>query len=198
MAIKFVGYCPEDQVAIKPARRADLDMLARMKRGKSYKVVVTELRSKKADGLYHDALTWAARNWPEGMWPNPDGDKELLRAGLQCKAGPRWRKSVDFEPGSVKSALFLIEEFRGEEKYAFTQPVELTDPKTGELGQWLRVHVPISIAHEAMPEKAMVDLRRAVIEQIEEVFEMEIKAFIHKCKEAAHDKEKPQEELEDA
>ena len=153
----IVGGKPQ---GLAPKRRIDAELLAGLKPG-AYKAKISKLRSIKADRLYHCAIEVAADNWPEGEEPEPKGDKELLRAWLQCKAGPNWRKSADFPWDTRHSAIFLIEHLVGEGRYAFTERID-TDQ-----GPKFRVHVPLSINHDNMDDEEFQPLRAAVLEMLE-------------------------------
>jgi hypothetical protein len=194
MAIELQGYRNEDELTVKPLRAADQAMLERMKPGRNYKI--TELRSRKGDGLYFKALDVAAELWPEGKWPEPAGDAELLRYALQIRAGRGWRKQCDFPPAAVASALAVIEAMRGDGKYAFTKGIQLPDPETGEIGDWMRTYIPISISHDEMGEVRFAPLRKAVIEQIEITFGCDVKELIARYEMAAIDKKQAAKDRE--
>ncbi len=163
---------------LAPKRRIDADLLAAMKPG-PYKAKITKLRSQKAHNLYFKAIEVAAEQWPSNLEPEPKGDAELLRAWLQCTAGPKWRKSLDFPPETHELIVTLIQEIRGEGRYAFVDPVVTTK------GPKLRCTIPLSIAHDAMDEDEFAPLREGVFEIIELTFGKTVNDLVAEAQMAA-------------
>lgn len=153
------------------ARILDRELIGQLKPG-AYKAKITKLRSTKADNFYHKILEIAAIHWPDGVNPDPKGDKELLRAWCQCKAGPHWRKSLTGPPEAKDMVIAAIEALKGDGKYAFVEEIATDD------GPKLRLHIPLSIDHDHMGEDEIRPLRDKVFEIIEFVFEMTPKQLL--------------------
>lgn len=163
-------------VGLLPARRIDYDLMReRLKPGVKYKAKITQARSRPAHNFYFGVIEAAAMYWPKRDEPHPEGDAKLLRAWLQCKAGPKWRKNVDGPPDSYEFALKMIEALAGDGRYAFVDSVITTDK-----GPVLRVHVPLSINWDEMPEGsgAFGELRQEVFDIIELKFHMTVHELV--------------------
>lgn len=155
-----------------PARRIDAEFINELKPGE-YVNKISRLRSRKAHNYYFLAIDRACENWPRQDEPCPEGDEKKLRAWLQCKAGPKWRKNIDGPPESVEMAIKIIEALAGEGRYAFVDTVVMTDA-----GPKLRVHIPVSVNEYDMPGDEFIELETAVFEVLELKFGCTIQELI--------------------
>jgi hypothetical protein len=144
-----------------PMRPNDSLMMQQLPEGKAFKAKVTKLRSSKANRFYFKVLDLAAFHWPSGLEPEPEGDANLLRAYLQCQAGPEFSWKIDFPVEAYKSVIEMIERTRAKDVFAFVKTI-----KTDQ-GDKLRVYIPESTAFDMMEEAVNIKLRRLVFEQIE-------------------------------
>ncbi|MBP8235146.1 MAG: hypothetical protein KAY22_22875, partial [Rhizorhabdus sp.] len=158
-----------------PARVADAVELEKLALKKSdalrpYRCRLTHPRNGLVHRTYFAAIAAAAKRWPEGMEPQPEGNADLLRAWLQCKAGRFTRRTA---PVAAKdTVIWLLGEIRDADKYAFVKEV-LVD---GE--PHLGIFVPDSVAYDEMDDTEFEPLKTAVFTRIEEVFGMDVKTLI--------------------
>lgn len=151
--------------ALVPLRRIDAELIASIKPGK-YRVKLTQLRSVRAHNHYFKVIEIAADNWGK-QEPDPQGDAKLLRAWLQCKAGPQWRTSLTGPLEALPLVKSTVEAMHAD-KYVFIDEADYDGRRM------CRVHVPISINHDDMGEEKFRPLRQAVYEIIELKFKCTI------------------------
>jgi hypothetical protein len=165
--------------ALLPVRRGDEEALLKMADGVPYRAKLSKHRSVKGNNFYFRAIARACENWPHGQEPEPEGDSELLRAWLQCRAGPEWRMSQDFPVEAAAAVMWLLEHIRADNKYAFIKTV------TTEEGPKLRVLIPKSTAFDQMDEEENAPLRKAVFEIIESVIGVKVEDLVYEAESAA-------------
>lgn len=165
-----VIYVHSDGATLTPVRPVDIKALAKLPIGKPLRNSITRPRNGKVHRLYFAAIAAAAKHWPEGAEPEPEGDADLLRAWLQCKAGYARRR---FFPVAAKDAVIaLIQDIRGDDKYAFVKEVQVD----GEPG--LVVFIPMSIDYGTLDEKEFEPIKQPVFEIIESMMECSVKELV--------------------
>lgn len=158
MPIQF--HVKREGKTLVPFRKVDEAALEKLPERRPIAITASKPRSWQAQKLFHSVIAIACDNWPEGIEPNPEGNKELLRAWLECMAGPKWRRTIDFPVEVAEGIVALMRELAGD-KYAFVKPIEVDgEPR-------LRVYVPKSTRYRQMDEAEFSPLRDEVFRIIE-------------------------------
>ena len=144
---------------LTPIREKDRLELLNLPEGKPLRAKLTKPRNPKVHRLYFAAIAAAAKHWPEGEEPNPQGDEILLRQFLQCKAG--WCIRIDFDVTQTDSVIRLLEETRDQEKYGFVKPIM----KDGEPA--LGVYISKSVAYDVADDDLFNPVKTEVLAMIE-------------------------------
>lgn len=157
-AAVFVKF---DGKALQPIRPVDEKELAKLVVGRPYKAAITKPRNPKVHRLYFAAIAAAAKQWPEHEEPlDLDGNADLLRAWLQCKANWCYRAGP-FQPSELDQVIKLMRLLSAEDKYGFVRPSDVD----GEPG--LIVFVSRSIEYEQADDPEFEPVKRAVFDRIE-------------------------------
>ena len=163
-----------------PFRKKDMESLLKIPEGKIVRNAITKPPSVKGNKLYHAVIEAAAMHWPENTEPWPNGDKELLRAWLQCSVSGEFRKTVDFPWELRDKVTDLIKDTLGDGKYAFTNVIYTnpTEPK-------FRVFIPHTTNFQEMPEDQRQKLRKGVFDIIEMTMKCTIETLMRGQEQAA-------------
>lgn len=158
-----------------PARQIDgrtMEKLAKEEFLYPFKARLTQPRNPKVHNLFFAACDAAAKQWPEGEEPYPEGDGDMLRGWLLCKAGHCVRLD-DFKPEQIASIITLIQSLRAEDKYAYVKPYQKKDGS-----DWLAVFIPKSISYEAADEADFAPVKTDCIERMENTLGVDIKTLV--------------------
>lgn len=165
-----VVWVKSDGKALLPLRPVDMKAFVKLEIGKPFKATITMPRNRKVDRLYFAAIRAAAKTWPEGVEPQPEGDEDLLRAWLQCRVGYCKRRRW---PVSAKEMVIeLIKDVRADDKYAFVKEC-LWDGQPA-----LEVLIPLSIDYNTLDEKAFEPIKTPVFDLIESVMGCTVKQLV--------------------
>ena len=167
-----------DGKTLIPSGELDAKLLERLPENRNLTVKASQPRSNKAQNYYHHVIQLAADHWPHGVEPEPEGDKELLRAWLECMAGPKWRNTRDFPPEMAGDIVWLMRELAGS-RYAFVKAVET------EEGPKLRVYVPKSTKYHKMDEAEFTPLRDEVFRIIEGTLDVTVQQLVIEAEQTA-------------
>lgn len=163
-------YVISDGKSLHPSRKVDAEALAKIPVGVPHKAKVSKPRNRKVHNLYFAAIAAAAKHWPEGEEPNPNGDAGLLRAYLQCKAG--WFVRLDFGISEKDSVVQLLAMTRDEDKYGFVKPIT----KNGQPA--LGVFISKSVSEDAATDEIFEPVKTEVLSRIEAVLGCSVQKLI--------------------
>ena len=153
-----------------PVRAVDLKALEGLPTGVSLKAKISKPRNRLVHRLYFAAIAAAAKHWPHGVEPEPEGDADRLRAWLQCKAGHAIR--IVFPVTAKDAVIALIENMTSKDKYAFTKEGVIA----GEPA--LAVFLPLSIDYSTLDEAEFAPTKTAVFEIIEATLGVTVKQLV--------------------
>lgn len=168
-AAVFVKF---DGNALQPIRPVDAKELAKLVVGRPYKATITKPRNPKVHRLYFKAIASAAKQWPEHAEPlDLDGDADMLRAWLQCKANWCYRAGP-FQPHELDEVIKLMRLLSADDKYGFVRPSDID----GEPG--LIVFVSRSIEYQEADDPEFEPVKSKVFAIIEATLGCTIKQLV--------------------
>jgi hypothetical protein len=168
--------------ALLPADADSEELIKRIPERQTLKAKVPVPRVHKWHDLFFGVIADACHHWPEGADPLPEGDPELLRSWLLCKANHcTWTdyplsgndKFNQITVASIDAEIQLAKR-RGEYPFMRERWIKVD----GEKVPVMRVYRAKSIAHDAIDEVEFNDIKQRVFEVIEAVLGVEIKTMI--------------------
>lgn len=171
--------------ALIPAN-ADAEVgLAKIKDGRIVKTVINQPRSGPANRMFFAVLRMAAQHWPHGVEPNPDGDTELLRAWLLCRAGHCDRIDFPFPDDErsrqmvLASVTDLVNRLRASGQYPFIRMGEI------EKQPAVRVFISRSMDYEHLDEAGFAPIRQHIYDDIEATVGVRVDDLVRETEAAA-------------
>jgi hypothetical protein len=148
---------PTDPMADKSLMRLPENVPARVK--------IVLPRSTKNHRHFFAVITAACWHWPTTVEPYPNGDVELLRAWLECRAG--FADKIDYPIAAVDAVVRHVELRRAKGQHVFV--------REGTIGgePALRIFEPRSIAYDEMDEDQFQALKAGVFGVIREILDCE-------------------------
>lgn len=171
--------------AMLPANKEAEEKLGKLPEGRALKAKVHLPRSTPAHRMFFAVIGGATENWPHGVEPNPDGDTELLRAWLLCRAGHCDRIDFPFPDDErsrqmvLASVTDLVNRLRASGQYPFIRMGEI------EKQPAVRVFISKSMDYEHLDEAGFIPIRQHIYDDIEAIVGVRVDDLVRETEAAA-------------
>lgn len=137
-----------------PTDRDSEEAIERVPLNEIVAVEIVRPRSTQNHKHFFAGIAAAARGWPEGQPPHPEGDAERLRAWLLVRAG--FADTISFSTDSMKQVVTMIAALNARGMH----PIYDTGFSDGKPA--VHLHLARSIAWSNLDERAFQDIKRRV------------------------------------